>query len=147
MIGYNYMKFFLIILLISSSCESSNQIAIFSSKDIDIFTVDTLKVRKFNQGNNFNYTIGKNNYQYQIDFLNSRRSFKFNGKEKGFTFNDSIEIFLNEQKISIFKFLANSSIIDGETAHYFTKNDGLILIQHTTWKSQIELCPWAQSVV
>ena len=130
------------------SCDSPIRYAVFTDRDVDIYTVDSLKISQSRTGNTFSYSIGKHKYEYQLDFDDlSNAKHKYDGSFIPFVLDDSSKVNLNGEVIKIYKFLTITDSIDRSSIHYITKEYGLILIKSTVWSTQIELYPWAQSII
>ncbi|MEQ8304740.1 MAG: hypothetical protein RIB47_15200 [Cyclobacteriaceae bacterium] len=138
--------FTLICILIS--CEKKEDFALRNSVDIDIVRIDTLTVHKSTSGTIKTYLIGDDNLEYNIDFSRLEKStYNLNSEAKTFFFADSVSIMLNNNKITIYKFKSNSEVNDGETAHFFTKKHGLLMLENTTWGNSTILKLWSYPIL
>ena len=130
------------------ACEQRTNFALRTSLDGEFVQVDTLTLLKSTNETIRTYIIDEAELVYNIDFSNPNQStLSLNSESLSFNFSDTVTIYLNNQKITVYRFNSNFEAIDGELFHFFTKEHGLLMIRNPTWGNSTIVQLWSLPVL
>lgn len=139
---------FFLLIPIFLACKEKMKFAIRTSINGELIELDTLILNTSLNGSLRTIIIDSDTLLYNINFSNpSNSKFSLNLESQSFNFSDSATIYLNTEKIKIYRFNSNFEAIDGELFHYLTEKHGLLMIRNPTWGNSTVVELWSYPIL